>query len=80
MRIIPGGVRKSKTRGSGVILRTNGEGSSHIGSRFSGRQTLKHAKTTEAESGDWQRHPIHPGGANSSKKRIGTSRDRRHSD
>jgi len=66
MRIIPGGAWKSKTRGSGVIPRTDGEGSSHEGPRLSSGRTLKHAKTTEAENGDWQRHPVHLGGADSS--------------
>jgi hypothetical protein len=66
MRTIPGGAWKPKTRGSGVILRTDGESASHEGSRFPGRQTLKHAKTTQAEDGDWQRHPVRPGGADSS--------------
>jgi len=66
MRIISGGVWKSKTRGSGVIPRTDGESASHEGSRLSSGHTLKHTKTTQAESGDWQRHPIHLGGADSS--------------
>jgi hypothetical protein len=66
MRIILGGAWKLKTRGSGVILRTNGESASHEGSRLSSGHTLKHTKTTKAESGDWQRHPARLGGADSS--------------
>jgi hypothetical protein len=66
MRIISGGAWKPKTRGSGVIPRTDGGSASHEGSRFSSGHTLKHTKTTQAESGDWQRHPIHLGGADSS--------------
>jgi hypothetical protein len=66
MRIISGGAWKSKTRGSGVILRTNGESASHEGSRLSSGHTLKHAKTTKAENGDWQRHPVYLGGADTS--------------
>jgi len=66
MRFISGGVRKPKTRGSGVIPRTDGEGASHEGSRLPGGQTLKHTKTTKAEGGDWQRDPAHLGGAGTS--------------
>jgi len=52
VRIIPRGAWELKTRGSGVILRTDGESASHKRSRFPGGHTLEHAKTTEAEIGD----------------------------
>jgi len=52
-----------KTLRSGVIPRTEGEDVSHERPRRSVTVTLKHAKTTEAENGAWQRDFIYLKGA-----------------